>query len=181
MKATQIVLLIMVLFMFDLAVLPASTLAQSARDINGWNGARWGMTESELTAVFKDQIIKTERQYIDNNRLYRELEISKYAINGTDFKVLFEMGSNDNKLKSVRLILSPAIAAQFSEFEQLLTAKYGPPSQTDESASRREGRKNSSWLLPLTKIELLYLIVPGYFYVLNITYTDLSSLSLDKL
>lgn len=183
MKTHKFFLFIIVSSMFYFAIPPISTFSQPTNDITGWNGANWGMTERELMDVFNEQIIKTKREYVDNNRIYRELEISKYTINGTDFKVVFEMGSVDNKLKSVRLIHPSAISAQFSEFEQLLTAKYGPLAQTDESNSRQESRKNSSWLLPSTKIELIYLVVPNFFSVLNIIYTDRSSLNddLDKL
>jgi hypothetical protein len=173
------------LFFFIVAMLiPFYIWAQDKPDVNGWNGACWGMMENELKNIFGDQLVRSkDRQYIDGNKIYRDLEITKYVINNTDFKVLFEMGSTDNKLKRVRLVHQSAIPSQFSEFEQLLSAKYGPPMQKDESGSRSGTDKNSSWLLPSTKIELVYIVVPRFFTILNITYTDRSYLKgdLDKL
>ena len=171
-------------FLFAGLLIPYYLLAQDIPDATGWGGARWGMMENELKDIFNDRIVRSkERQYIDGKKLYRDLEITKYAINNIEFKVLFEMGSNDNKLKRVRLVYQSAIPSQFSEFEQLLSSKYGSPMQKDESGSRSGSDKNSSWFLPSTKIELVYTAVPRFFTIMNIIYTDRAYLKgdLDKL
>jgi hypothetical protein len=87
------------------------------------------------------------------------------------------MGVSDNKLRRVRLIHSNPISSDFSRFEQLLSGKYGPSMQKDESTGIGHSyNKNCLWSFPSTKIELTYSDVPRFFSILNIVYTDNSFL-----
>lgn len=150
--------------------------AQSTFDIKGWNDARWGMTENELKNIFKDTLIKTDkRQYMDDNKLYRDLKMSNFFIDGINFNVFFEMGSDNNKLKRVRLVDLPAIPSYFNQLEHLLTMNYGTPlqkSETSQALSRDRYKKSASWLFPSTKIELSYTHSQNLSDSLMILYTD---------
>lgn len=151
-----------------------SASAKEVTDIKGWNAALWGMTEADLMNSFKGKITDTgDRKSLDG-RTYRNLEIEKYDIDGVEFKVLFEMGVSDKKLKRVRLVTNSALASYFSQFEQLLTNKYGQPKSKDNSQDRMSTDKTAAWLLPSTKIELLYSYTRGLGSILNIIYSDKS-------
>jgi len=163
------------IFTFVFLFLSIPAFAESAKDIKGWNKAEWGMKESELIGVFKDTIVKSDkRQYLDDNKIYSDLEISEVVIDGIKFNVSFEMGSDDNKLKRVRLRSRVVIPDYFSNFEQLLTMKYGSPIQKDRSAGWERGdyNKSAAWSLPSTKIELIYAHSRSMGDVLNIVYID---------
>ena len=51
---------------------PAFAQSTSNVDIKGWNEAKWGMTEAQLLAAFKGNIIKEKRTTLDDG-VYREL------------------------------------------------------------------------------------------------------------
>jgi hypothetical protein len=152
------------IIVFVFMCIPAFAQSKSNVDIKGWNEAEWGMTEAQLLAAFKGNIIKEKRTTLDDG-VYRELKIPHFIIDGLKFDVFFEMSSIDDKLRRVFLMHGPASATDFSRFERLLTSKYGPAVQKDESRPK-EGRpiraqKTASWLLPSTKIELSYKEMPG--------------------
>jgi len=147
--------------------------AQSTFDIKGWNKAEWGMTESELTNIFKDALVKSEKREARKG-FYIDRKISNFVIDGIAFDVFFEMSKDDNRLKGVRLLCDWAYLSYFGQFELLLTMKYGSPIlKIVEKANLGEDDHSSSWLLSSTKIELQYrdrvLVGAG---VLNIWYTD---------
>jgi hypothetical protein len=156
----------------------SSVFAQSGNDIKGWNGAIWGMIKPEIENLFPGQIIKSsKRQNLDDNKYYRDFEIKNYEIDGVKFNVLFEMATIDDKLRRVRLMNLNAIDSYFSQFEQLLTGKYGMPQSKDQSRTYDGYQKTTAWLLPSTKIELIYNYSRGMGTVLNIIYSDQSDIN----
>lgn len=165
----------MILFCIVMLFMASSSWAQDPIDIKGWNNTLWGMTEDNIRQLFEGQITVIKKQEIDDGKLYRNLSLNKYNIAGVDFDVLFEMGTADNRLRSVRLVCIPALNSYFGRFEQLLTGKYGPPKSKDGSQSG----KTASWFLPSTKIELIFSHMYGFGNILNILYSDQSILKKD--
>ncbi|HEX2956672.1 MAG TPA: hypothetical protein VHO70_07565 [Chitinispirillaceae bacterium] len=150
---------------------PGMACSQSGIDIKGWNKAEWGMAESDLLNIYKDTLIKSDkRQYLDGDELYTDMKIPGLKIDGATFDVFFEMGSKDNTLKRVRLTkYYSASALDFTQFEKLLTSKYGSPSYKEEE---KQGKSVASWLLPYTKIDLEYIYSAYDGKVLDILYAD---------
>lgn len=141
--------------------------AHDPPDVRGWTKTSWGMTEENIKRLFEGRTIGIQRQEIDDGKLYRQLSL-KEDIAGIDFDVLFEMGTADNRLRSVRLVSTSALNSYFGKFEDLLTAKYGPPTIREESP----GGKTAAWFLPSTKIELIFSHMRGFGNILNILYSD---------
>lgn len=156
-----------------------SSWAQDPIDIKGWNNTSWGMTEENIIQLFGGKITKFAKQEVDDGKFYRKISLDNFNIDGVNFNAVFEMGSVDNRLRRVRLICDPAISLHFSKFEQLLTSKYGQPKSKDETRTD----KSASWMLPSTKIDLDYSHLSIGGYIMNIIYTDQSTVkeSSDKL
>ena len=157
-----------------ISLISVTSWAQPPIDIKGWNNTSWGMTEENIRQSFKGQITDVKKQEIDEGKFYRNLKLKEYNIDGVNFDVLFEMGSTDNKLRRVRLVCSPSLPSYFSQFEQLLTEKYGQPKSKDESQSHGSFDKTASWSLPSTQIQLIFSQIRGLGSILNIVYSDQS-------
>jgi hypothetical protein len=151
-------------------------------DIKGWGQTRWGMTESEIKLIFKDNIEELDRYNVDKDT-YRNMQILKYDVDGNEFKVLFEMGEKDNKLRRVRMVKSPALPSTYGTLEQLLSVKYGDPTSKDESNFQGTLTKTSMWIMKSTSIELLFSYTRGLGSVINIIYSDreINKNALDKI
>ncbi len=78
-----------------------TSLAQTPKDVEGWRGARWGMTEDELLAAFKNEIIRVDRRTYRIG--YSTLAIKDFEIFGDRYDVAFVMDNTDQKLLAVNL------------------------------------------------------------------------------
>ncbi|MCX5846581.1 MAG: hypothetical protein NTW12_09555 [Deltaproteobacteria bacterium] len=174
-KVAAIIFIFVISIMFSVPV-----YAQTAKDIKGWNKAKWGMTETEIVSVFDGLVLKDKENPLDQ---YASLRIPKYSVGGIDFLVRFEMGSDD-RLRRVVLVHEGSIASHFGQFEQLLTTKYGQAAQKDESKPSWTGYdKTTAWVLPSTKVGLNYTCTRGMGCALIIKYEDRSLMKddVDKL
>jgi len=166
-----------------ISLISISSWSQNPIDIKGWSNTTWGMTEENLLQIFDGKIIDTKDKS-SHDGIYSNLKLTMFNIEDVYFDVYFEMGEKDNRLRSVRLACDFAAPTYYSQFEQLLTDKYGQPSTKDKSQNEWETKKNASWLLPSTKIELkLITNNAGLGSNLNILYRDIKFTieSLDKL
>ena len=155
----------------------SSRNTEEGKDVKGWSKTHWGMTNDEILDLFKGQALQVKKEIRHNDQTYSTIRINNFDINGTDFEVLFYMGIKDDKLQKVLLRHKNAIESMFGSFEQLLTEKFGPPSHTDFSrsqVSRRDFKRDATWIFPSTKIELIFMTMYPVANYLVIWYSDQS-------
>lgn len=136
----------------------------------GWENARWGMNEEQVTRAFKEQVTPVnpdDAAMAEGGKSAQSaLQIPKFDIDGRKFRVHFLFGSG-HKLETVQLLLlsdNPYLAdATFKDLEAKLAEKYGPVAfkSDDDSLGRSllfRGALSSTrgWKLSATTIELGY-------------------------
>jgi hypothetical protein len=143
------------LALVGMIALPLQTLAQP-KDVEGWNKARWGMTEEQILSTFEGQVerfTKTETY----QEVYVNLWIRNLDIGGEQYEVRFHMDKKTNQL--VKVVIKPkdkkGSIVLFKSLEQMLMEKYGPPSYKDDSYNPE--KFTCAWNFPTTTIELLYI------------------------
>jgi hypothetical protein len=157
-----------------LSLLPIPGYSAEA-DLEGWNAAKWDMTQRELETAFKGQIAPLEKRE-RFSKAYVTHGIPEIDIGGFPFKVSFQMSNLSNTLVGVLISPKPSTPsdseAGFNHLDKMLTLKYGPPAhqvntrEPSERLSRRvtiDGDTNlkRTWVLPKTTISLDYFLVPG--------------------
>jgi hypothetical protein len=136
----------------------------------GWENARWGMNEEQVTRAFKEQVTPVNPDKASRaeggKSAQSAFQIPEFDIDGRKFRVYFLFGFS-HKLETVQLLLlsdNPYLVdATFKELESRLTEKYGPVAFTsdDDSLGRSflfRGALSSKrgWKLSATTIELTY-------------------------
>lgn len=144
------------LVLFTLNLLPLQISAQP-RDVEGWNKARWGMTEKKIENAFKGKIERRPEPIIDEqDGIYVNLEIHNFTFANTKFTVSFVMDDKTDQLKEV--VLSPETThfrVLFGILERKLVAKYGPVTHKDKDGSGQD-QIMRLWRFPSTTITLQY-------------------------
>jgi len=168
--------LIIILIGFFLALTTSSfAKAQVTKDVEGWRGARWGMTEDQILKAFEGEAVRLEEVQIYHRR-YASIGIKDFEISGHKFYVHFLMDNKEKTLRQVNIRAKEetlgGIKVVFKSLEQLLVEKYGKPSFENEE----EDSGKIVWKFPSTVIELTYGITRGpnrgriLFKTLAITY-----------
>lgn len=136
MKTTIISIVAMLLF------LPNLCSSEDAQDLNGWNKAKWGMTEEELKVAFKEENLTG-------------LILNDFKIAENKFTVSFVMDTKTAKLEKVFLFTTEKVLNDdnFNNLQNLLTQKYGKPTESKKSLFTL----NSVWNLKYTIITLVSL------------------------
>lgn len=164
-----------VIFCITILMIAVSVSAQKVADVKGWNNTLWGMTESDLKDLFKENITDTRKKESRDGKTYSNLEIRNITIDGVKLRVSFYMGLSDNKLKQVRLG-RVAVAESFNILEKSLTNQYGQPTNRDDSESSERIKRSVVWHFPSTKIELFFVHTKGKLQAkfITILYSDRS-------
>jgi len=141
---------IITIWMTSLLIL--SSYAQTPDKIDGWNKAKWGMTEEEIIEAFQGQVQKREMQKMGTNRC-STLKIDNITLVDKQFKVIFIMDCNTKKLKVV--IIEPSSKWRpyenfiaFDRLEEELIKKYGEPRLSKSSNKNMESRSRV-WVFPM--------------------------------
>jgi len=133
------------------------------KDVEGWNKARWGMTENEVLKVFegKATAIEKPRKYQGLSKqwdAYSSIILDEIEIGKDKYTVDFIFDDKDKKL--IMIIVSiknkSPLELQFSSLEQMLTEKYGSPSFKIDSEGSHLLERERAWNFPSTIIELKY-------------------------
>jgi hypothetical protein len=149
------------IFCITILMIAVSVSAQKITDVKGWNNALWGMTESDLKELFKENITDTRKKNESRDgKTYTNLEIRNIVVDGVKLRVSFNMGISDNKLKQVRLS-RVAMTESFDILEKSLTNQYGQPTSRDDSESSERIKRSVVWYFPSTKIELFFVQTKG--------------------
>jgi len=173
----------------SLVFLNNSVLAQSI-DPQGWDKAKWGMTEKEISEIFKGEVKERPKKGDHDSNLYiPKLKLGVHA----KYDVSFLMDKNTKRLKQINMIaricepgtdkematvsLSDfdardlVVKAVVQELEEMLILKYGNPTYSGEKEGVRiQGQstnisRKKIWKCQTTEIELSSLS-PGVYVIL---------------
>jgi len=141
-----------------LLLIVAPVFAEEAQDLDGWRAAKWGMTESDVLAVFASEAVLLKQPERFKDPMVATVAIPKYEIQSTEYRVLFGFNAK-GALSLVQIApmdnITPGAWHEvlFGSLDNLLTEKYGKPTSTkDERVSRIR-----VWRFPRTVISLTYL------------------------
>jgi len=180
-------------FLAVLAVHSSELLGQ-AKDVQGWNKARWGMMAEEVQKAFGKRVVRLKHRSIYRSRgdtTYALFEVQNISIGSFKYNARFLMGIHSHKLKAV-IIETPkqnAIDGQimFRELQQMLTEKYGKPSYDIDERKPAGGFgativMQTMWTFPTTAIDLEYFENTGIGSgALTLEYRERDKKQLDKL
>jgi hypothetical protein len=154
------------LSVFAVTLLPLQISAR-AKDVEGWDKARWGMTEKEIQMAFKGKVEKRQEPIIDKQEgIYVSQEINDLTFANTKFTASFVMDEKTDQLREV--VLTPEgshFRVLFELLEKKLVTKYGPVTFRDKEDVDMEnlgkngyGQDQISrvWRFPSTLITLEY-------------------------
>jgi len=162
------------------------TLAQP-KDVQGWNKARWGMTDEDIMKAFNEKVERlpdskkgrplslsaSDKKMLE--KLARELKekfepyhtnlcIRAADIYGKKFEVHFNMNDKTNKLENVNIRPKEKPSkALFKFLEQKLIEEYGFLTRgvtiSDTKPPIQMQIRNRFWIFPTTTIELNYAVI----------------------
>ena len=149
-------------------IAPSALHAQAPsnpQDPGGWTAAKWGMTENQVLAAFRDQARKLAQAVRYGGGSFASVRIDSVEIGVITYRVDFIFQPSDSTLEAVNLAPadeSPGIAAAaYDHLEQSLTQKYGQPGYRkdgdDARVTSQMVRKVLTWRLMKTEISLSYM------------------------
>ena len=136
-----------------------------AQDIKGWYKSKWGMSEDEILVLFKNEGVTTLAQTEVWPDRYVKLIIPEMEIEGSKFKVYFQMSQETHKLVGILLSLQGKTVGYhlvggdvvFQHLERVLVEEYG------HATNKMDGKplpvsgfrtRERSWAFPSTTIHL---------------------------
>lgn len=149
---------------FAVGLLISLTLQAIAqpKDVEGWNKAKWGMTEDEILKAFEGQIEKLPQPKVEPSN-YSNLVLRGVEIGGNKFFAQFWFGKSSNQLEGIELVpedKSKNSSYLYSSLERMLIQKYGQPSFVDNQKQSGIITKSRIWNFPTSTIDLAYDEVP---------------------
>ena len=95
-------------------------------DVEGWQGARWGMTEEALERVFGDRLARLPGRWHYGNA-YATRMIEDVSIGGQRFRAMLQMNARTHRLQQVLLetVRRPGQEEAFHATLESLRAAYG--------------------------------------------------------
>ena len=142
------------------------------KNIAGYGKTVWGMSEDEVLTAESPRVEKLDKPEKFTIGI-ATLSIKEIQIGVAKFRVLFIFNQNDMKLKQVILTSfeknNPGINSNtFSSIEKLLIEKYGAPTYKEE-------RRNASWKLQKTVIDLTHANISGIMTQVIVAYKPVES------
>lgn len=156
-------ILIILLFLFGS---PASSPASSRPpDVDGWESVKWGMTSSEVKALYGKDVKVHSPKEDSAEGVYSDLELSGLTIGGESWRASLWMDNATKKLRKIVFVPreSPGgygWAETFIKLEESLVDKYGAP-DAEETSNDPGTSAERKWVFPSTSIELSYLRLEG--------------------
>lgn len=114
------------------------------KDPGGWQGAKWGATEEQVTKAFPGAV--GPNKVLADGALYNGLELSTFKLVDEEFGVVFWFNKTTSKLSKVAIGLTEDNDAAYLTLYALLITKYGTPSYQEETTF--------VWVAGLTSISL---------------------------
>jgi hypothetical protein len=139
-----------------LGLLFASSANSAA--MNGWQGAKWGMTPDEVQRALKYPTVPQDMTETCSEPCQdgAALDINDYDADGQHFKVRFWFTKPGLRLATISLYAKPIHTGDlagiilYSKMYELLLKTYGAP----QNATQQGNELSTIWVLPLTSIEL---------------------------
>ncbi len=130
------------------------------RDLEGWQGARWGMTADELAGVFGPQLERLPGRW-DFGGAYAERAILDVELGGLTFMAYFQMNKHSHQLQQVLLERRAvrATPAAYGAVLAALEAVYGAPegSCVVPHPDGPPRRVTLRWRFPTTTVQITWL------------------------
>lgn len=140
-------------------VLPSALDAVPA-DLQGWRGARWGMTADQLTEIFGSDLKHLPGRW-DLGSAYADKALFEAEVGGLGFTVFFQMNKQNHRLQQV-LLERRANQVTPKVYDAVLAAlaeAYGPPEQhcIERHPDGPPRRLSLRWRFPTTTLQVTWL------------------------
>ena len=157
--------IIKVVLTFGLLLTSSTYSYPQQRDVLGWEGARWGMSEAELLKAFSSKLKKlpARQEFL---ALHVDYVLPEFKLKSETFTVFFQMEKNTNKLAQVLIRLNEQVSRLpreeiFNSLAASLAGEYGEPGNKSDDryslSSKYKGIElNRTWKFQTTTIELGY-------------------------
>jgi hypothetical protein len=148
------------LLLFALAlVVHGHRAAARPADVDGWQGARWGMTEAALEGVFGDRLARLPGRWHYGNA-YATRMIEEVSIGGQRFRAMLQMNATTRRLQQVLLetVRRPGQEEAFHSTLDSLRAAYGAPDGSCGVPRAGGGPLSLElwWTFPTTAVHLTF-------------------------
>jgi len=129
------------------------------RDIEGWRGARWNMTEAELERTFGNSLAHLPGRWIYGNA-YATRALGDVRLGNLRFRAIFQMNADSGRLQQILLepLRRQRPDAVFSAALGELRKTYGPPSRSCNVPRSGGGPLSVEirWRFPTTTVHLVF-------------------------
>ena len=128
--------------------------AQPAADVQGWDPARWGMTEAEVLAAFKGKPKPARKPLVGNGMAFR-MSVSDVRFATLEGTLSFGFAEADGRLQAVAFSPEKEYWDEFEILERHLIAAYGPSPRKQNPPGSVPLNTDVTWLLPSSRIDLM--------------------------
>lgn len=135
------------------------------KDVFGWEGARWGMSNEDLVRTFDARLKKLPKRELFLGS-HVDYVIPEFELQGKEFTVYFQISDTTKGLSQILIRLTEQESPEprekiFSNLESLLKRQYGKPLDLiDERRTSSDGflfiDLTRIWRFPTTIVELGY-------------------------
>jgi hypothetical protein len=143
-----------------LAVILAATsvYAQQTPDVDGWRGAKWGMTEQQVSGVMPEVVqvqaeLRKGLSYTAAGCETRQ-EIPLFQIQSTTFAVRFCFDRDGLAMVGLSPVGAKFASVVFTSLQQLLSEKYGLPTLDQKGFIRTIEWSRQSGVVGLTLVSM---------------------------
>ena len=128
-------------------------------DIEGWRGARWGMSEAQLLRVFGEVLEPLPGRWVYGDA-YATRMIQPVALGGQRLRAVFQMQEKTGRLQQVLLetLRRPGQEAAFDSALAALRERYGAPTGSCAVPPAGGGPLSLEfrWVFPTTTVHLTF-------------------------
>lgn len=148
--------------------LPAAAHAVP-EDLQGWEGARWGMTGAELDRAFGERLTRLPGRWVYGGA-YAERAILNHGLGDLDFTVYFQMNDDSERLQQVLLERrqQDALPVSFQKLQEALELRYGAAGEACLLSERDPTGLELIWRFPSTTLHATFL----NFFSTSVLYFD---------
>jgi|GEM_PF-3146759 len=145
-----------------------------ANDLPGWDRTRWGMTSSQIMALYGAYLTRLDAPMVFDG-LSAELVLRRASFAGLTFIVYFQMSNTTHRLAQVLLERQRQFATpkDWQATIAALTQAFGPPTARCEDPGRQlEGRPlvvERVWVMPTTTVRASFLDFGGPYVLPQIS------------
>ena len=155
-----------ILFILTLLLFVSASCYARPKDIVGWQGARWGMSENDILRTFGSQLTKLPKRERFAGR-HVDYVIKDFSLEGNVYTVFFQMDGQTDKLGQILIRLNEMETRTprgdaFNHLALLLTARFDTPTEKSDQTfdetiiNYRSMYLTRTWRFPTSTVELYY-------------------------